>query len=114
MSEIQCRCWSVPFWYGDFNSRYIGVDETIGPFGNVSVEQCKQCGQQWLQYLIEEEGFSRSGRWYRVPLSDEEAASVSPVTAVQLLCRRGWHFRGGSYFDSTGARCDWQIDPDHL
>jgi hypothetical protein len=113
MSENQCRCWRAPFWYGDFNSRYLGLDDN-GPFAAVSVEECKHCDQKWLQYLIEEEGFSKSGRWYRVPLSDEEAASVRPATAVQLLSHRSWHFRGGSYFNSAGARCDWQLDPADL
>src|ERR1044071_789881 len=50
MSENQCRCWRAPFWYGDFNSCYLGLDENE-PFAAVSVEECKHCDQKWLQYL---------------------------------------------------------------
>lgn len=111
MSESECRCCTPPFWYMDYESRPVRVDETAARFAEVSVERCKLCGQKWLRYFYEYEAFSKSGRWYRVPISDEEAASVTATTAVQIMCRSSWHFRGGSYFDTTGARCEWQIDP---
>ncbi len=114
MSGSECGCRRPPFWHTDFDSRLVGVDETAGRFAEVSVERCRSCGQRWLRYFYEAESFSRSGRWYRVPLSDEEAASVTAASAASLMCGRPWHFRGGSYFDTTGVRCDWPIDPNRL
>jgi hypothetical protein len=109
-----CHCQRPPFKYADFESRNLGVDEAQGRFAQVSVEQCKACGQQWLRYFFEFEVYSQSGRWYRASISDVEAESVTESTALTLMSRQGVHFRGGSYFGSTGSRCDWALDIDHL
>ncbi len=114
MADVACRCFEPPFHYADFESRAVGVDETDGRFAEVTVERCCQCGQHWLRYFYEHEAFSRSGRWYRALLTPDEVASVTVASAVALLSARDWHFRGGSYFDSTGLRCDWRLDPQWL
>jgi hypothetical protein len=102
MSE--CRCLTPPFQYLDFNSEFIGVDETHGRFGEVSVEICKACGSKWLRYLVEYEAFTGSGRWYRGLVSSEELQSLTPERAVAVIEGLSWHFRGGSYFKTTGER----------
>lgn len=114
MFDLDCSCSEPPFSHSDFESRSVGIDETGGRFAEVSVEVCKSCGQEWLHYFYEYEAISGSGRWYRAMISHDEAAGVTSATAVQLLGRRNWHFRGGSYFQTTGQRCDWKIDPGAL
>jgi len=114
MPGNDCHCLIPPFHYTDFDSCGVGIDETAGRFADVSVERCLRCGQRWLRYHYEVEAFSRSGRWYQVPISEAEAAVVTVTTAVAMLCRPHWHFRGGSYFDSTGERCEWPLDPGGL
>ena len=99
-----CRCMSPPFRYEDFDSAAVGVDETNGRFGQVSIETCKACGARWLRYFVEYEDTPRSGRWYRGRVSAEAAAAVTPETAVTALQGLEWRFAGGSYFESLGFR----------
>lgn len=111
MTSPACRCLTPPFHYTDFESRAVGIDETGGRFAEVTIERCLSCDQKWLRYFFEQEAFSRSGRWYLVPVSDAEATSVTATTALELMARRRWHFYGGSFFDTTGKRCDQPLDP---
>ena len=111
MTAADCRCLRPPFHYTDFESRAVGVDEAAGRFAEVSIERCCACDRKWLRYFFELEAFSESGRWYRVPVSDDEAASVTTTTALELMSRRSWYFYGGSYFATTGKRCDHPLEP---
>lgn len=99
-----CRCLTPPFDYRDFESQDVGVDETKGRFGAVSIETCKLCGRKWLRYLVEYEAFSKSGRWFRGAVPVDTAHTVTPETAIAVLEGLAWYFVGGSYFDSTGFR----------
>jgi hypothetical protein len=101
-----------PFHYSDFDSTEIGVDETNGRFGEVTIKTCRVCKRKWLHYHVEYEAFSESGRWYRGPLSDKAAKSVLPETAVELLEGQDWHFYGGSYFKTVGRKGSGQISVD--
>jgi hypothetical protein len=102
--DTACRCMTPPFDYQDFDSVTIGVDETRGRFGEVSVETCKACRNKWLRYFVEYESVSKSARWYRGLVSEEVARTVKPETAVEVLQSLDWRFAGGSYFGSTGLR----------
>ena len=44
-----CRCMTPPFDARDYDTEFLGVDETNGRFGEVSVETCKACGAGWLR-----------------------------------------------------------------
>ena len=102
MSE--CRCMTPPFWYQDYETEEVGIDETNGRFGEVSVETCKWCGNLWLRYLVEYPAFSESGRWYRGLVTPEMLESLRPEQAPDLLASLPWHFYGGSYFRTTGRK----------
>ena len=65
-----CVCMTPPFHYSNFDSLWIGVDETNGRFGDVSIKTYKKCNRKWLHYYVSYEGFSESGRWYRGVISD--------------------------------------------
>ena len=100
----ECRCMTPPFDYRDFESESLGVDETNGRFGEVSVETCKACGAKWLRYFVEYEAFSRSGRWYRGLVSPDVLRGLKPERVPGVLSGLPWYFYGGSYFDTTGRR----------
>jgi hypothetical protein len=91
-----------PFFYLDYDSVSLGVDETRGRYGEVTVETCKACGSVWLRYLVEYEFFSESGRWYRGRVTPEMVESLKPEQAPELLASLPWYFYGGSYFRTLG------------
>ena len=103
---MTCRCLRPPFDARDYDSVPVGVDETRGRFGEVSLETCRACGNLWLRYFVEYEDVSGSGRWYRGLVSREVADGVTPENAVEILQRLEWRFAGGSWFGptATGSR----------
>lgn len=96
--------------YEPFSSKWIGIDETDGRFGEVSIRQCHSCQRQWLHYFVEYEHLSKSGRWYRGIIDDEIAQVVTPENAVEILSNLEWHFYGGSYFFGKFGRSCGQLD----
>ncbi|TWD77222.1 hypothetical protein FB547_110184 [Variovorax beijingensis] len=99
-----CPCHSPPFHYLSFKSAPVGVDETEGRYGDVSVETCVHCGQKWLRYHVEYEAFTASGRRFRGLISDEQLVALKPEDAVPFLEKLLWYFKGGSYFGTAGER----------
>jgi hypothetical protein len=95
--------------YGTFLSTWLGIDETNGRFGEVSIRQCHCCQRQWLHYFFEYEHLSQSGRWYRGIIDDEIVQVVTPENAVEILSNLEWHFYGGSYFLGKFGRSCGQI-----
>jgi hypothetical protein len=90
-----CPCLEGDSFFQNFDQRDVGVDED---FGEVSIDRCRRCGRYWLQYHIEYEYLSRSGRWFRGLIAPEVAASVESARAKKILEGLGWYFRGGSAF----------------
>jgi hypothetical protein len=100
----ECRCMAPPFSFQDYDTEFLGVDETNGRFGEVSVETCKACGATWLRYFVEYEAFPRSGRWYRGLVSPDVLQALTPDQAPGVLARLPWYFYGGNYFETTGRK----------
>jgi hypothetical protein len=103
---VTCRCHEPPFHYLNFERSALGTDSFNA---DVALETCKLCGACWLVYLIEEEHRSRSGRWWRVPITREERPSVTLRTSKETVERAAWCFVGGSFHDSTGRRVNAPI-----
>jgi hypothetical protein len=101
-----CRCATPPFRFGDFQSEVLGED---AGGAEVSLHTCRTCGRAWLKYLIEEPHFSRSGRWWRVPLAPGQAQRLTADLARGFIERQAWGFIGGSFFASAGRRVDAPI-----
>ena len=94
-----CRCNQPPFNYADYEGIELGND----PYhAEVSMARCKYCGTFWLKYLIEEEHYASSGRWWRVVVPDAEKDSITAANARTFIERQESGFYGGSYFSSTG------------
>lgn len=95
--------------YGTFLSISVGVDETNGRFGELSIRQCHYCQRQWLHYFVEYEHLSQSGRWYRGIIDNEIAQVVRPENAVKILSNLEWYFYGGSYYFGKFGRAGGPI-----
>ncbi len=64
----------------------------------VSILGCSRCGQLWLKYFYENEGFSSSGRWYLGAISNDQSTSINLENAKRTLEQLDWYFLGGSYY----------------
>ena len=76
----------------------IGVDETNGRYGDVSVLTCRGCRRRWLHYFAEYEAFTGSGRWILGILPDDPPLLLNPQNAVPILNTLPWYIYGGSAF----------------
>lgn len=98
-----------PFSYLDYETQVVGIDETNGRSGEVTVEACKACGRLWLRYFVEYPSFSESGRWYRGLVTPRMVESLRPEQAPDVLAGLPWYFYGGSYFRTTGRRSSGRV-----
>ena len=80
----------------------IDLDKEAGnltdDFADISLGKCPKCGQVWLRYLTENEGYTGSGRWYLGAISDLQANMIPVNQAKALLEGLEWYWVGGSYF----------------
>ena len=103
MDEQPCDCLNRPLPFDQYvQVKFIGVDETNGRFGEVTVRKCKNCGQYWLHYLVEYEAFANSSRYFMGLVTPEIAESLLPETVVEYLNKLDWHLYGGSHFGGKG------------
>jgi len=103
MTEPDCSCLKLPIENTNFASSILGVDNTNGRYADVTVEQCKLCNRKWLRYFVEYESFTKSGRWYRGIVSDNDLLEITPENSIAYIEKLDWYIYGGSYFSSTGA-----------
>lgn len=112
MNPETCNCQNPPILYSNFTKNFIGTDTTNGRFGEVSIESCKQCNAIWLHYFVEYESVSKSARWYRGLISEEDVSNITPANAIAYLKSLEWYLYGGSYFNSNGERGSGNISVD--
>lgn len=107
MAELptSCACLRGDFRAEALDRTFLGTDDL---FAEVSVEQCRSCGRNWLHYLLEFEGFSRSGRWYRGLIGPDVA--FSHRNAGSILAQLPEYWAGGSRFDGNVHRRSGPID----
>lgn len=84
----------------------LGMDENLA---EVSLHYCPTCGQKWLRYFYENEGFTGSGRWYLGAIADGDADKVEVGFAKELLEGLDFYFVGGSYFGGQTSRSSGPI-----
>lgn len=96
MNKHTCPCF-VPGYSGEWTDRAdIGVTDH---FWEVSRMRCAQCGTPWLRAFLEHEAFSRSGRYYRMPVTDAALEALTPDAAVCMIETVAFRIAGGSRFD---------------
>jgi hypothetical protein len=103
-SVENCRCFRIDGLGRSDREVPIGRDEQRGRFGEVTLQKCGDCGRKWLEYFVEYEAFTASGRRFRGLVTDAQAATVTASTAATMLGGLPWHFAWGSYFDGRWLR----------
>ena len=99
-SKTECQCLTPPSYNSNFSEQRLeGYDKTNGRYGEVLIDTCNLCGTKWLQYFVEYEAFTKSGRWYRGIITDEVSLTVIPENAMSILQGLDWWVCGGSYYD---------------
>jgi hypothetical protein len=84
----------------------LGFDER---YGQITVLACSGCGQFWLKYFYENEGFSASGRWYLGAISADQFLGLTLENAIPTLEELDWYFVGGSYFGGQVSKGSGKI-----
>ena len=102
-----CDCLQGQVPYTQFERTFLGTDDR---FAEVSVDQCRTCGRNWLHYLLEFESVSRSGRWYRGEVGPE--IPVTPRNAASVFAQLKGYFAGGSHFEGKVLWRSGPIDVD--
>ena len=104
MAAPGCAC---PVELPNDRTNYVelGMDDI---YAEVSTFVCGACGQHWLRYHYENEGFTGSGRWFVGPISPSLAASISASNARDQFEMMEKYFYGGSYYD---GRIDQRSGP---
>jgi hypothetical protein len=99
MAVAPCVCLDGEARYDVFDELPLGQGEARS---DVSVQTCRSCRRRWLHLLLEFEGFTGSGRWYRGLLAPDAAASAGDAHAV--LAALPGYFAGGSHFNGRVHR----------
>lgn len=113
MNKDNCKCYYPPISGLEYTRDFIGTDMTNGRYGEVTIDKCTSCNSLWLHYFVEYEEFSRSGRWYRGLISQEDLKNITPENSVEYLKTVEWYIYGGSYFNSTGKIGSGKVNVDH-
>ena len=101
----QCICLNLPLPFDHYEKiRFIGRDETLGRFGEVTLKQCRHCQRYWLHYFVEYEAYRKSGRYFMGLITAADAETMRPEMAVDYLGSLDWHLYGGSYFDNQSGK----------
>lgn len=61
-------------------------------------------GGLWLDYHVEYEGFTGSGRWFMAPIEQEKAEAIQASEALDWLASLDWYFQGGSFFGGNVSK----------
>ena len=109
-----CSCTTPPLNYKKFNSCEIGVDNSFNAYGEVSIEKCNDCKRLWLQYFVEMEWQTSSGRWFRGIISENEAKLITPESALTFLERSDLIIYGGGFFDGIVRFTNGSILTNHF
>ncbi|MEQ1823176.1 MAG: hypothetical protein ABL949_11745 [Fimbriimonadaceae bacterium] len=94
MTASDCPCFGEPSSALEV-VHSLGMDEE---YGESWLLKCPDCGQFWLRYLYENEGFTGSGRWYLGAIDSERALSINGTRAKSELGSLTNYFVGGSYY----------------
>ena len=72
--------------------------------------RCTSCGTTWLRAYLAHEMFPRAGRYYRLPVSDEQLDGLTATAAQQLIEEAECRIAGGSRFSGVECLVEGQLD----
>lgn len=98
MNKPDCSCVTLGATRGWTEGADIG---TSSGYWDVSRICCGQCGTLWLQANLEHLAFSRSGRFYRAPVTDDMLEALTPDDGMSLLKSATMRIAGGSLWDGV-------------
>jgi hypothetical protein len=104
LAAEDCTCFEPESFRDDFERTLLGLDQTRGRLGEVSLDRCRQCGRTWLHYFVEYPDVADSSRWYRGLITPDVAQDVTPEQAVAVLEGLPWRLQGGAFHGRRGAR----------
>lgn len=103
-STSDCRCMSDEAQYTQFREwRSLPTDTTKGRYAAVDVTECVECSRLWLNYCVEYEAFTKSGRWARGMIDPATAQSIQSEEVPEYLANLPSYIRGGSYFNGRSG-----------
>lgn len=102
MSIDECECMEPRLWDCEDKGTYLGLDMTDSRYGEVWLYQCPNCAKYWLFYRVEYPSFTKSGRWFRTVLSENNSENIKPEDAEALMNSSTYRIVGGSYYESPG------------
>ncbi|MEI8282413.1 MAG: hypothetical protein WCG75_08415, partial [Armatimonadota bacterium] len=95
-----CNCFQNPQG-NDIQFEYV---DSMSDYAEIYLGKCSSCGQEWLRYFYEDEGFTSSGRSYVGAISADQAKNLDKEQAKSILNSLAWHWYGGSYYDGKVGR----------
>ncbi|MEQ1933260.1 MAG: hypothetical protein ABL962_05205 [Fimbriimonadaceae bacterium] len=105
MAATDCPCFASATSERELVRNY----ELDDHFGETSLHRCKLCGQHWLRYHYENEGFTGSGRWYLGALTAEARSQLDGTNGKEVLESLPSYFVGGSYLGGNVAVASGEI-----
>lgn len=106
---MPCKCENDPIPYLELK-KDLGMDSI---FGEVSINDCRECDETWLVYRYQLEGVSRSGRWYALKIEEMLAADTDADGAFALFAAAEEYLAGGSYFEGRIFRTSGAVMNGH-
>lgn len=72
--------------------------------------RCNRCGTTWLRAYRAYEMFPRAGRYYRLPVSDEQLEGLTATAAQHLIEAAECRIAGGSRFSRVECLVEGPLD----
>ena len=113
-NNSQCSCLTPPLDYNAFEAaddlKHFGQDSRGG---SITIERCKLCGRIWLNYFIEYESFTSSGRWCRAPVVMKDLATLTDENVLSHIANQPMYLYGGSFFNGIVCVGTSPFAPEH-
>ena len=92
---FQCKCKTPPYSYLDYE--IIELDKNNQ--GQARLQTCKICGSVWVNYLIEEPHYTKSGRWWRAEIQSSDFGYLKIENVKSYIESQESCFVGGSFYE---------------
>jgi len=95
---------TLGFRIQDYDSVFLGIDETNLRLAGVWLKICRSCETIWLYYEVNYRPLPNTERWFRGIIDLDMIIGLWPHNAVERLEGLPWYFYGGEFFNSEGQK----------